>query len=299
MNFTLHQLQVFLTISELKSVTKAAEELHLTQPAVSIQLKRLQDQFEIPLTERIGRKIYITEFGRQVAESAKQILDESNRLKSTVNQYKGLLTGKVTISVVSTGKYVIPFFLESFMKRYPHVELKIDVSNKLSVIESLKNNESDFSLVSVLPEKIDVDRIELLDNELHMVGSSVFENESIEEIIKNHTFIFRENGSATRKAMEQYITQQKLSGFKRMELVGNEAVKQALLAKLGVSIMPLIGLKNELEKNQLKIFPLKGLPIVTSWNLIHAKGKQLSPAALALTDHIQENMQDIIAEHFG
>jgi DNA-binding transcriptional LysR family regulator len=298
MNFTLHQLQVFLTITKFNSVTKAAEELHLTQPAVSIQLKRLQDQFEIPLTERIGRKFYITGFGLEVAESAQKILDESNRLKSTVNQYKGLLTGKITISIVSTGKYVMPFFLESFMKAHPFVELKIDVSNKLSVVESIKNNTSDFSLVSVLPENIEVESIELLENKLHMVGSSQFDDKNLEDL-KSHTFIFREMGSATRQAMERFIGQQKISGFKRMELVSNEAVKQALNAKLGVSIMPLIGLKNELENKQLKIFPLKGLPITTYWNLIHAKGKQLSPAALALTDHIQKHKQEIIDEHFG
>ena len=151
MNYTLHQLKVFIKIVELRSVTRASEELHLSQPAVSIQLKKLQDQFEIPLTEVVGRQLYITNFGQRIAELSKNVLNEAEEIRFTTNAFKGLLTGELKISVVSTAKYVIPYFLEGFMSQHPEVDIKIDVSNKQKVIEGLNSNESDFSLVSVLP----------------------------------------------------------------------------------------------------------------------------------------------------
>ncbi len=128
MNYTLHQLKVFIKIVELRSVTRASEELHLSQPAVSIQLKKLQDQFEIPLTEVVGRQLYITNFGQRIAELGKNVLNEAEEIRFTTNAFKGLLTGELKISVVSTAKYVIPYFLEGFMSQHPEVDIKIDVS---------------------------------------------------------------------------------------------------------------------------------------------------------------------------
>lgn len=299
MNYTLHQLRVFLKIVELGSVTKAAEELHLTQPAVSIQLKSFQKQFEIPLTEVIGRQLYVTDFGNQIAIVAKRILDEAEVLKTTVDQYKGLVTGKIKISVVSTGKYVIPYFLQPFMEKYPGVEIVIDVSNKSRVINSLANNESDFSLVSVLPANVSVHRVELMDNVLYLVGSRRFSERKIGmEDVKDLTLIFREQGSATRMAMEGYLKENNIKGYKSMELVSNEAVKQAVNAGIGFSIMPVIGLRNELTLKTLKIYPLEGLPIITQWNLIYNQEKKLTPASVALVDFIQENKEWVVNEFF-
>lgn len=300
MNYTLHQLKVFLKVTDNQSITKAAEELFLTQPAVSIQLKRFQDQFDIPLTEVIGRQLYITEFGQQIAEASRRILAEAEGIKATVNQYKGLLTGKIKISVVSTGKYVIPYFLRAFMVRYPEVEIVIDVSNKNKVIEGLMKNESDFYLVSVLPEHIPVQKIELMENQLYLIGSSRFESKKITiKGLNKLTLIFREQGSATRNAMEGYLKTHDIEGFKSMKLVSNEAVKQAVNAGLGFSIMPLIGLRNELANGSLKIFHLKGLPIITNWNLICNKGKKLSPAAAELIRFIKDNKQQVFDEFFN
>ena len=141
MNYTLNQLQVFLKVVQLSSVTKAAEELNLTQPAVSIQLKNFQDQFEIPLTEVVGRRIYITEFGREIAQSAEQILDQVYAINNKTRAYQGQLFGLLKISVVSTGKYIIPYFLSDFVTDNPGIDLKIDVTNRLSVLESMERND--------------------------------------------------------------------------------------------------------------------------------------------------------------
>ena len=140
MNYTLHQLQIFLKVAEAKSITRAAEELNLTQPAVSIQMRNLQNQFEIPLTEVIGRQLYITDFGLEIAETAQKILNKVNEINYKTMSFKGILSGKLNISIVSTGKYVMPYFLTDFLKLNSGIDLNMDVTNKSKVIQSLKEN---------------------------------------------------------------------------------------------------------------------------------------------------------------
>lgn len=302
MNYTLHQLQVFLKITQTKSVTRASEELHLSQPAVSIQLKNFQDQFEIPLTEIIGRQLYVTEFGKEIALAAEAIINQVQAINYKTMAYRGLLSGKLKISVVSTGKYVIPFFISDFLKENPAVELQMDVTNKVKVIQSLQNNEVDFSLVSVLPTNIDIVKIELMENKLFLVGNKDFKflsSASDHSFIENVPFIYREKGSGTRLVMEKFLADSNLNLIKKMELTSNEAVKQALIAGLGCSIMPLIGLKNELNNGDLHIISIKGLPVKSNWNLIWLKQKKHSPVAQAFKDYIIENKDKIILEKFS
>jgi len=299
MHYTLHQLKIFLKVSENQSITKAAEELYLTQPAISIQLKKLQDQFELPLTEVVGRQLYITDFGKEIAIRSKRILDEAQEIKYTIDQYKGFLSGKIKVSVVSTGKYVIPYFLKSFMDLHPGIEISIDVSNKNKVVEGLIKNESDFSLVSVVPDDLKVHRVELMENRLYLVGNSqYFEKLKRPKDLEKVTLLLREEGSATRKAMEQYLSDNNVKIGKSMELVSNEAVKQAIFAGLGLSIVPLIGLRTVLKNEKIRIYPLKGLPIITQWNLVYSEGKKLTPAQNALVKYMEENRDQITKEQF-
>lgn len=302
MNYTLHQLQVFLKITQTQSITKAAEELHLTQPAVSIQLRNLQDQFEIPLTEVIGRRIFITDFGKEIAVAAERILNEVHAINFKTLAYKGQLIGRLKITVVSTGKYVMPYFLSDFLKQHRGVELVLDVTNKAMVIESLEKNEVDFSLVSVLPENMQVENLELMENKLYLVGNKeqrfqqqLHDNSILEKI----PLIYREAGSGTRHTMEKFIKQNSLPVIKKMELTSNEAVKQAVIAGLGYSIMPLIGIKNELNIGDLQIIPVEGFPIKSNWNLIWLKNKNFSPVASSFLDYIQKEKDRIIQEWFG
>jgi len=142
MNYTLNQLQIFLKVTQALSVTKAAEELHLTQPAVSIQLKNFQDQFDIPLTEVVGRRIYITDFGKEVAELAEGVIEQVATINRKTHTSKGQLTGRLKLSTVSTGRYVLPFFLAPFMKQHKNLELIMDVRNRSKVIDSLEKKRS-------------------------------------------------------------------------------------------------------------------------------------------------------------
>jgi len=301
MNYTLHQLQIFLKISELQSITKASEALHLTQPAVSIQLKNFQDQFPIPLTEVVGRQLYITDFGKEIAEAAENIIKETREINYKTQAYQGQLFGRLKISVVSTGKYVMPYFLSDFMSLNKGVELIMDVTNKSRVVESLELNQVDFALVSVLPKSLNVDKVKLMQNKLFFVASTAEEIKqgiTAKKLFESYPIIYREQGSATRNAMEVFISKNKFSVSKKMELTSNEAVKQAVLSGLGCSIMPLIGIRNELKNADLQIIPVKGLPINTSWNLIWLRSKKLSPAAVAYLDFIKKKKDEIIRDKF-
>ncbi len=302
MNYTLHQLQIFLKIVQTQSVTKASQELHLTQPAVSIQLKNFQHQFEIPLTEVVGRKIYITDFGKEIAQAAENILDHVAAIDHKTLRYKGQLAGRLKLSVVSTGKYVMPFFLADFMKNHEGIELLMDVTNKSKVVESLENNEVDFALVSILPTTLHIEKLDLLKNKLYLVGNSsrsMKKGLNAADLFKELPLIFREKGSGTRQTMEHFIERKQLLVLKKMELTSNEAVKQALLAGLGFSIMPLIGIRNELQQQQLQIIPIKGLPITTTWSLIWLKGKKHSPVAAAFLSYLRKEKAGIVQEKFS
>lgn len=302
MNYTLNQLRIFIKVVQTQSVTKASEELHLTQPAVSIQLKNFQDQFDIPLTEVVGRKIYITDFGKEIAEAAESILQQVNAINYKTHAFKGQLTGRLKISVVSTGKYVMPFFLTDFIRQNNGVELIMDVTNKNKVLESLENNEVDLALVSILPSTLNVEKMDLLKNKLYLVGNSQIQikrNMKIQDVFQDLPIIFREKGSGTRQTMESFFEKNNIPVKKKMELTSNEAVKQALMADLGYSIMPLIGIRNELYSNELHITPIKNLPITTTWSLIWLKGKKHAPVAKAFLSFLEKEKSQIVQKHFS
>ncbi len=301
MHYTLHQLQVFLKITQTKSITKASIELNLTQPAVSIQLKNFQNQFEIPLTEVVGRQLFVTDFGKEIAVAAERILDEVYALNFKTIAHKGQLAGRLKISIVSTGKYVIPYFLAGFLKQHQGIELILDVTNKAKVLESLEKNEIDFSLVSVLPNHLQIEKAELMQNKLYLIGNTERKFESkfySKSILEELPLIFREPGSGTRYVVEKFIERNHLQVIKKMELTSNEAVKQAVIAGLGYSIMPLIGIKSELINGELQIIPVKEFPIKSNWNLIWLKSKKLSPIARAFLNYIKKEKSKIIKEKF-
>jgi DNA-binding transcriptional LysR family regulator len=302
MNYTLNQLQVFLKVTQTLSVTKAAEELHLTQPAVSIQLKNFQDQFDTPLTEVVGRKIYITDFGKEIAQAAENILGQVASINEKSHAVKGRLTGRLKISSVSTGRYVMPFFLAPFMKEHQNIELIMDVRNRGKVIESLEQNSVDFALVSIVPTTPAVEKLDLLENKFFLVGSGEEKFKKprySKNILKEVPLIIREKGSGTRLVLEKFIEQSKLDINPKMELTSNEAVKYAVMAGLGYSIMPLIGIQYELQTGHLQIIPVSGFPIKTTWRLIWLKGKKHSPAASAFLEFVRKEKNVIMEKYFS
>ncbi|MET3112876.1 DNA-binding transcriptional LysR family regulator [Pedobacter sp. CG_S7] len=302
MNYTLHQLQVFLKIVEMKSITKAANKLFLTQPAVSIQFKNFQDQFDIPLTEVVGKQVYITDFGHEIAAMAQRIIDEVNAINYKTSHYKGILSGRLRLTIVSTGKYIMPYFLSDFLKINHNVELTMDVTNKSKVLESLGNNEVDFALVSVLPDKMNVEEEVLLENRLYLIGNldeKFHKTTYPKSILNDIPLIYRESGSGTRFVMESFFEKSKVKVRKKMELTSNEAVKQAVIAGLGYSVMPLIGAHTELLNKELQIIPVSGLPVESTWRLIWLKNKKLSPVAQAYLNYVKQHKEEVLEKNFS
>lgn len=295
MNYTLHQLHVFLKVVEHKSVTKASEDLFMTQPAASIQLKKFQEQFDIPLTEIVNRRVHVTEFGYEIATIAKRILDEVGEMQYTSNAFKGLVSGKLRISSASTGKYLIPYYLSGYLKQHPGIDLFLDVSNREKVIHDLLNNEIDFAFISQPIDEPNLVQEQLMvENVLFMFVSANEEETDIEKM----PIILRENGSATRNQTEKYLSKSNINPPKILELTSNEAVKQAVCAGLGCSIMPILGSRDEISTNLINVLPMKGLPIKTQWRLVWLKQKSLSPAAKGFLNYLEVKRAEINRIHF-
>jgi DNA-binding transcriptional LysR family regulator len=303
MNITLHQLKVFSMVVEKKSITKASEALNMTQPAVSIQLKKLQDQFDIPLTEIIGRQLYITDFGNEVHRIGEKILAEMDTIQYKMLAYKGILAGKLRLSVVSTGKYVLPYFLTGFLKANPAVEVSVDVANRSKIIQSLEDNEVDLSLVSVLPSQLEVMEEIIMPNRWYLVAPKDYplaaQRSLDKSVFGNIPLIFREEGSGTRHMMQEYFSRANITPKPSLELAGDEAVKQAVIAGLGLSILSILTLKNELKQKELKIIPIKGLPLRSNWRLIWLKRKKPSIVAQAYLDYVRREKTAIYKSNFS
>jgi len=300
MNYTLHQLRIYLKVTETLSITKTAEKLNLTQPAISIQLKNFQDQFDYPLIEIINKKIQVTGLGKEIAIAAESIINEIDNINYKSQNYKNKLAGHLKIAIVSTGKYIMPYFLSDYLKQNSGVDLTMDVTNYSKVMSSLMQYEIDFALISHDPENMKFENFDLIKNELFLVGNSANSKTSkADKPLTDTTFIFREEGSKTRLVMENFISKNKIKIKKKIELTSNEAVKQAVIAGLGVSIMPLIGIRNEIESGLLKIIPIKGLPIETTWRLIWLKEKKLSPIAESYLKYLEKEKDTIINHYFA
>lgn len=291
MNYTISQLQIFDAVVENKSITRASNLLCLSQPAVSIQLKKFQEQFKFPLIEQKGRSIRITDFGYEISQIVRLILQDLGKLQLKTQEFAGLLKGKLKISTASTGKYVIPFFLTDFLAKNNDIDLSLDVTNKAKVVKSLRQNEIDLAVVSTLPSDLEVEEELLIQNKLYLLGTNANKASKM-------PLIYRENGSATRYEMEKYFSNQTDIFKKKIELTSNESVKQAVIAGIGHSILPIIGVRNELLNQSLTIIQRDDLPIITTWRIIWLKNKKHSPASEAFLGYIKENKQQIIERYF-
>ncbi|MCZ4410504.1 LysR family transcriptional regulator [Cryomorphaceae bacterium 1068] len=304
MNFTLHQLKVFLKVAERDSVTEAAADLHLTQPAVSSQLKLLQTQVGLPLTEVIGRKIHITETGREFAELAKEILKKTEELDERMTTKKGKVSGKLKLSVVSTGKYFVPPILAEFKKAYPEVKISLDVSKRGESEAALLDYQADFMIATSSTSLDSYSKIDFLPNPLILAGPAnpvdfeLPKGKLTAKHLKKLPFIYRERGSGTRKRMDRFLHQEGVEPDISMELVTNEAVKQLILAGFGVSFLSIYSTRLELQHNELQIINHSKLPLKGQWSLVWLKGKKHTPATQAFLDFLVENSDEWIDRLF-
>jgi DNA-binding transcriptional LysR family regulator len=302
MNLTLHQLKAFLAIANYQSITKAADAMNMTQPAVSIQLKNLQEQFSVPLTEIIGKKIHITEFGQELAETAERIFGEMESIESKMLELKGLLGGKIRISSVSTGKYIIPYLMADFMKIHPHVDISLEVSNRYNVLAHLQENSTDLALVSLWPDELDLESIVISENNWYLACAynklDFFKKEIEAGNWSKVPMILREKGSGTRTMMEKFFSDREIHVESKMELATNEAVKQAVMAGLGASVLSNFSMTQELKDKRLALIPYPGFPLKADWRLIWLKQKKHAPAVKAFIRWLGENRAEIFKDHF-
>lgn len=301
MNISLQQLQIFQLVAQLGSLTKAAEAMRITQPAVSMQLKNFQEQFSEPLLETRGKRIYLTDYGQKVLLQTEATLESFRKIYYLEQEKKGQLIGQLKVAVVSTGKYIMPYFLSAFLEENPGVELRMMVTNRADVIEKIKNNEVDFGLISLDQKGLKLERIELMDNLLYLVSNKVWKDTKklSRDQLKELRLIYREEGSGTRLTLEKFMQTNKLNIPQKLELSSNEAVKQAVIAGLGYSVMPLIGIRNELKSKSLHIVPVQGFPIRSRWQLVRSSSKPHSAVSKAFRNYLIKNKEAISKKWFN
>lgn len=300
MNLNFNHLKALQAVAKYESITKAAKSLDMTQPAVSVQLKNLQDQFDVPLTEVIGKKVHITEFGLELVEMSERIFSEMNQIEQRMKELKGLLAGKIRISAVSTGKYIIPYLISEFMKLHPHVEISLEVSNRYKVLAHLEENSTDLAFLSISPEDLDLDSVTLAENKWYLAcfpeHSEKFQSLIDQDKWGEIPFILREKGSGTRVIIERFFEDRDIAIKSRMELSTNEAVKQAVMAGLGVSVLSLYSMRSEVADGRIKLLEFKGLPIKAHWRLVWLKQKRHQPAVMAFIRWLTENNQEVFGK---
>jgi len=298
MHFTLQQLKLFEAVSRNSSYTRAAEELHLSQPAVSIQIKRLEEQVALPLFEKIGKKIFPTAAGKAIYEASLDILNRVENLKITIEELEGTVKGPLQVSVVSTAQYFLPNLLGAFLQQYPEVEPKLKFTNRARIIEHLMNNDDDFVIMGQIPKDDNLETHPFLNNIIGIVAPADHpladkKNIPIKELV-NYRFLNREIGSGTRYVFDQLLKKHGVQIEPYMELGSSEALKQAVMAGLGITVLSLHSIELEREMNKLSILDVEGFPLKRRWYAVHLKGKKLSLVARTFLDYILNESNHIL-----
>ena len=285
MHLTLRQLKVFEAVARHLNYTRAAEELHLTQPAVSMQVKQLEASLGIALFEQLGKRIHLTEAGAEGLGYARAITQQLDELEGVLNRMKGLGGGRLRISVATTANYFIPTLLGSFSRRYPDVTVSLDVTNRETLLRQLAENTVDLVVMGQPPAEADVEAQVFMDNPLVVVAPPDHPLAGKKKIpltrLQDETFLVRESGSGTRIAMERFFNERGMRLKTGMEVGSNEAIKQSVQARLGLGLLSRATIEQELTLKRLVMLDIEDFPIMRHWFVVHRKGKRLSAAAEA------------------
>lgn len=297
MHVTFRQLQIFLSLAEHGSVTAAARACHITQPTASMQLKELSDAVGLPLYEQVGKSLYLTAAGEELAETARAMSDEWARFEQSIEAMKGHTKGRLRVAVASTAKYFIPRILGSFCAQYPEVDISLQVLNRDGVVARLRQNMDDLNILSIPPEDLELERHVFLSNPLVLIVPAnhklVRKKKLNMHDLSEQSFILRESGSGTRLACDAFFRENGFLPKVRLELGSNEAIKQAVASGLGVGIVSVHALGVHFEDEGLAVLSVKGMPIHSNWWVLYPKGKRLSPIASVFLKHLQETAIEI------
>lgn len=299
MHLTLRQLECFSAVARELSFTRAAETLHLTQPAVSMQVRQLEQQTGVAVTEQIGKQIHLTEAGEEVFRYARSILQQVDELDDVLSKLKGLSGGELRIAAISSANYFAPKLLGVFHQRFPDVGVSMDVTRQQSVLKQVADNEVDMAIMGQPPEGIGVDAIPFMDNPLVVIAPPEHRLAKMKVIaqkqMEKEIFLTRESGSGTRGAMHRFFRQNKLKLTTGMEMGSLEGIKQSVQAGLGLGLVPKGAIEIELRMKKLVALNIKGTPINRHWYVVMHKGKRLSVAAAAFRSLLIDEARKLLA----
>lgn len=294
---TLHQLKVFETAARHRSFTRAAEELFLTQPTVSMQIKQLTKTVGLPLFEQVGKRLYLTDAGRELYATCQKIFDQLSEFEMKVAELKGMKQGRLRLATISTTKYFVPRLLGPFCQLYPGIDISLEVTNHERILERLSDNQDDVYILSQPPEDFDINCYPFVENPLVVLAPRhhplVQEKNIPLSRLNGEPFIMREPGSGTRKAVQKLFEEHKISVKVRLELGSNEAIKQAIVGGLGISVLSRHTLALEGTDGPLAILDVEGFPIERYWYVVYPAGKQLSVIARTFLEYLQNEGKSI------
>ncbi len=297
---TLRQLKVFESVARHLSFSRAAEELHLTQPAVSMQVKQLEEQAGLPLTEMIGKKVYLTEAGEEIARHARRIAQQLREAEEALDALKGVRGGRLAIGVISTAKYFAPRLLAEFRRRKPGVEIDLRVHNRETIVRQLADNEIDLAIMGQPPQEFATVAEAFADHPLVIVAAPdhplAAKKQIAPKLLNEETFLIREPGSGTRAAMERYFADAGIAPRHLLEMVGNETIKQAVMAGLGLAFISAHTVSLECEVGRIVKLPVTGTPIIRRWFVVHRAEKALLPVAETFREFLLAEAPALLAD---
>jgi DNA-binding transcriptional LysR family regulator len=298
MNITFRQLQIFEAVARNLSFTRASEELHLTQPAVSMQIKQLEQSVGLPLFEQLGKKIFLTDAGQEFSRYAAAIATQLEELEQVVDEMKGLQRGRLTIAVASTANYFAPRLLATFCQRHGDVTVSLDVTNREQLLQGLIENRTDLVIMGQPPDDMDLVAERFLGNPLvviappdHLLAKK--KNIPLQQLLEE-TLLVREQGSGTRLAVERFFSANQIALSTPMEMSSNEAIKQGVEAGLGLGIVSIHTLAMELSLKRLVILDVAKMPIMRNWYIVHRSGKRLSLVAQGFQKFVRQESRQIL-----
>jgi DNA-binding transcriptional LysR family regulator len=298
MHFTLRQFRVFEAVASRLSFTQAAKALHLSQPAVSMQVKLMEEQVGLPLFEQIGKQIYLTEAGQEIYHYSRAIGQLLSEAEEVINELKGAHRGRLTISVASTANYFVPTLLGIFHERFPDVTVSLDVTNRETLLKQLEENEVDLVVMGQPPKEMNLEAGAFMDNPLVVIAPPDHPLAQEKNIpmsrMEDEVFLTRERGSGTRSAVERFFNQHGVQLNTGMEIASNEAIKQSVQAGLGLGLLSRDTLEMELALNKLVILDVEDFPILRHWYVMHRKGKRLSTVAQAFKQFLLEEANTLL-----
>jgi DNA-binding transcriptional LysR family regulator len=295
MHITLRQLRAFEAVARLRSFSRAAEEMHVTQPTVSKQIKLLNEQVDMPLLEQLGKKVFLTAAGQELYTTCAQWLEVWGRFEQTIANFKGLKQGRLRIAAVTTAKFFMPRILGPFCSQYPGIDIALEVINRDRLLERLSHNEDDLYVMGVPPEDVDIESKAFMDNPLVVLAPASHPMAARNNIpfteLANETFLVRERGSGTRMTMERVFQERNTPLRIKMELGSNEAIKQAVAGGLGLALLSRSTLNLDHGQKELAVLDVQGFPIMRAWYVVRPKGKQLSVVARTFLEFLHSHVE--------